>query len=79
MVVMVGLSFPNLQVWWIVVAIVLVMTLGVSYLSWVFVERPALKQKEILSNWLNRQFEARCHPWIKASMRVVKMGRIGTS
>lgn len=79
MVVMVGLSFPNLRVWWIAAAIVLVMTLGASYLSWVFVERPFLKQKEVMSNWLNGQFEARCHPWIKAGMRVVKMGRIETN
>lgn len=60
MIVTVSVLFPNLQVWWLAAAIVLVITLGISYLSWIFVERPALKQKEILSNWLNLQFKATC-------------------
>lgn len=79
MVVALSLAFPNLQVWWLAAAIVLLITLAVSYLSWIFVERPALKQKEIVSDWLNRQFDTRCSPWLKARMRVVKIGRIGTS
>lgn len=79
MVVAVSVLFPNLQVWWLAAVIVLVITLGISYLSWIFVERPALKQKELMSNWLNGRFESWCSSWLKSCLRVTKIGRIGTS
>lgn len=59
------LSFPNLRIWWLVAVIVFLITLVLSYLSWTCVERPALRQKKAVSDWLNDHFDVRCPPWIK--------------
>ena len=59
------LLFPNLRIWWLVAMIVFFITLVLSYLSWTFVERPALKRKKSVSNWLNGRVEALCLPWSK--------------
>ena len=47
------LLVPALRIWWVVAAIVFVVTLMLSYLSRIFVEEPALRQKKIVSNWIN--------------------------
>lgn len=52
--------FPGLRNWWLVAAIVFLITLGLSYLSWTFVEGPALRQKKRVSIWLNSRFDLFC-------------------
>ncbi len=50
--------FPLFRVWWLVAIIVFIVTLGLSYLSWRFVEEPALRQKKALTNWVNSLYKA---------------------
>jgi peptidoglycan/LPS O-acetylase OafA/YrhL len=42
----------NLRAGWPVMLITVAITLMLAYLSWTFVERPALRQKKIVSDWL---------------------------
>jgi peptidoglycan/LPS O-acetylase OafA/YrhL len=53
-----SLSFPNLHIWWIGAAVVFLVTLGLAYMSWTFVEGPALKRKRELSSWAHRRMES---------------------
>ena len=62
-VVAFGLLLPNFRTWWLAAVIVMCTTLVLSYLSWTFVEEPALRRKKDVSNWLNGRFDAWCPPW----------------
>jgi peptidoglycan/LPS O-acetylase OafA/YrhL len=50
-------SFPQIQNWWIGAAIIFVVTLFLAYLSWTFVEGPALSKKKVVSEWVRRRIE----------------------
>jgi peptidoglycan/LPS O-acetylase OafA/YrhL len=65
-VVAFGLLLPNFRTWWLAAVVVLCVTLALSYLSWTFVEEPALRRKKDVSNWLNGRFDEWCAPWSKA-------------
>ena len=52
------LFFPGFKVWWAVAAIVLAAALVLSYMSWTFVESPALRRKKAVSRWVHRRFAA---------------------
>jgi peptidoglycan/LPS O-acetylase OafA/YrhL len=52
-----ALTFPDMHIWWIGAATVFVVTLALAYLSWMFVEGPALKKKKIVANWAHRRVE----------------------
>lgn len=62
------LLFPNLRIWWLAAMIVLLITLVLSYLSWILVEGPALRRKTGVSNWLNGRVDALCHLWAKTGV-----------
>lgn len=47
--------FPTFKVWPIVAVIVMLVTLLLAYLSWVFVEKPALDQKRKVASWFDRR------------------------
>jgi peptidoglycan/LPS O-acetylase OafA/YrhL len=49
-----GLVFPNMHIWWIGAATIFLVTLGLAYLSWIFVEGPALSRKKGVSTWIRR-------------------------
>ncbi|MEH2475588.1 peptidoglycan/LPS O-acetylase OafA/YrhL [Nitrobacteraceae bacterium AZCC 2161] len=53
-----GLTFPNMHIWWIGAAAIFVVTLVLAYVSWIFVEGPALKQKKALSKWVHRRIDS---------------------
>lgn len=65
-VVAFGLLLPNFRTWWLAAVVVLCVTLALSYLSWTFVEEPALRRKKDVSNWLNSRFDAWCPGWSNA-------------
>jgi peptidoglycan/LPS O-acetylase OafA/YrhL len=44
----------GLRAGWPVALISAVITLMLAYLSWIYVERPALRQKKVVSDWLGR-------------------------
>jgi peptidoglycan/LPS O-acetylase OafA/YrhL len=52
-----GLAFPNMHIWWIGAAAVFLVTLVLAYVSWTFVEGPALRKKKVVSNWIHRRIE----------------------
>ncbi len=58
MLVAFTLTFPNMHIWWIGASIVFVVTLVLAYLSWTFVEGPALKRKKMVLNWVNSRIES---------------------
>ena len=66
-----SLLFPALRIWWFAAAIVIFITVILSYLSWRFVESPALRQKKCLSNWLNDRFDTCCPFWRKRKHALV--------
>jgi peptidoglycan/LPS O-acetylase OafA/YrhL len=43
-----------LRAGWPVALISAVITLMLAYLSWIYLERPALRQKKVVSDWLGR-------------------------
>jgi peptidoglycan/LPS O-acetylase OafA/YrhL len=51
--ILVGFSllYPGVLRWWMVAVVVFFITLMLSYLSWTFVEAPALARKKAVSNW----------------------------
>ena len=49
------LTFPDMHIWWIGAAVVLLVTLVLAYASWIFVEGPALSKKKVVSNWVHRR------------------------
>jgi peptidoglycan/LPS O-acetylase OafA/YrhL len=65
-VVAFGLLLPNFRTWWLAAVVVLCVTLALSYLSWTFVEEPALRRKKDVSKWLNSRFDAWCPGWSNA-------------
>lgn len=65
-VVAFGLLLPNFRTWWLAAVVVFGITIALSYLSWTFVEEPALRRKKDVSNWLHVQFDEWCAPWRKA-------------
>src|SRR5262249_52530373 len=58
-----GLAFPNMHIWWIGATTVFFVTLVLAYVSWVFVEGPALTKKKVVSNWIHRRIEAIMPPF----------------
>jgi peptidoglycan/LPS O-acetylase OafA/YrhL len=46
-----ALAFPDMHVWWIGAAAVFPITLILAYVSWLFVEGPALAKKKAISNF----------------------------
>ena len=52
-----GLAFPNMHIWWIGAAAIFLVTLVLAYVSWIFVEGPALRNKKAVSNWVRRCIE----------------------
>jgi peptidoglycan/LPS O-acetylase OafA/YrhL len=49
-----GLTFPNVHTWWLGAVVVFLVTLGLAYASWIFVEGPALSRKKVASDWVHR-------------------------
>jgi peptidoglycan/LPS O-acetylase OafA/YrhL len=56
---------PGLRTWWIGAAIVFIITMFLSYLSWTFVEAPMLRQKRELSSWISCKIGTLRAAWIK--------------
>jgi peptidoglycan/LPS O-acetylase OafA/YrhL len=52
------LFFPGLKVWWVAATIVLFAALVLSYVSWMFVESPALRRKKRVSQWVHGRLAA---------------------
>jgi peptidoglycan/LPS O-acetylase OafA/YrhL len=57
-----SLAFPNVHTWWLGAVVVLLVTLGLAYASWTFVEGPALSKKKAASNWVHRCNRLITHP-----------------
>jgi peptidoglycan/LPS O-acetylase OafA/YrhL len=57
-----SLTFPNMHIWWIGAVIVFLVTLVLAYVSWIFVEGPALSKKKVASNWVHRRIESIMRP-----------------
>lgn len=53
-----SLMFPNMHTWPIGAAVVLVITLMLSYASWTLIEGPALNQKTTVAKWIRGRLEA---------------------
>lgn len=49
-----SLTFPNVHTWWAGAVVVFLVTLGLAYASWIFVESPALSKKKAAANWAHR-------------------------
>jgi peptidoglycan/LPS O-acetylase OafA/YrhL len=49
-----SLLFPDMQTWWAGAVVVFLVTAGLAYASWIFVERPALSKKNAVANWAHR-------------------------
>jgi peptidoglycan/LPS O-acetylase OafA/YrhL len=58
-----SLIFPGVHIWWVAAVIVFCIALFLSYLSWTFIEGPALKQKRALSNWISCRVDALVAAW----------------
>jgi peptidoglycan/LPS O-acetylase OafA/YrhL len=56
------LFFPSLKVWWAAAMIVFFIALALSYMSWTFVEGPALRRKKTVSRWLHSRLAANRGP-----------------
>jgi peptidoglycan/LPS O-acetylase OafA/YrhL len=56
--VMFTLLFPDFKIWWAVAAIVFLVALLLSYMSWTFVEGPALGRKKMVSRWVHNRLDA---------------------
>jgi peptidoglycan/LPS O-acetylase OafA/YrhL len=53
-----GLAFPNMHIWWIGAVTVFLVTLALAYVSWIFVEGPALRKKKVVSNWVHCRIDS---------------------
>jgi peptidoglycan/LPS O-acetylase OafA/YrhL len=53
--ILVYFPFLALQAWWLVAVIVLSVTLVLAYLSWTYVEGPAMSHKKIVADWLSQR------------------------
>jgi peptidoglycan/LPS O-acetylase OafA/YrhL len=60
----------NLRAGWPVMLITAAITLMLAYLSWAFIERPALRQKKVVSDWLGRLFARPLIPWQSSFKRL---------
>ena len=52
------LAFPDVRIWWIAAAAIFLITLVLAYISWTYVEGPALGKKKTVSNWVQRRVES---------------------
>jgi peptidoglycan/LPS O-acetylase OafA/YrhL len=57
MLIAFGVVFPDMHIWWIGAATVFLVTLVLAYMSWRFVEGPALERKKAVSSWIQRRIE----------------------
>jgi peptidoglycan/LPS O-acetylase OafA/YrhL len=57
--------FPNLPPWGLLAGIVFLISLILSYFSWIFVEGPALRQKRAVSRMVNCWIDAILASWSK--------------
>ena len=55
--VAIAFLLPDLHPWWLVALVVACITLIVAYLSWTFVENPALQRKKVVSDRMNALFD----------------------
>jgi peptidoglycan/LPS O-acetylase OafA/YrhL len=53
-----SLTFPNMHIWWIGAASIFLVTLVLAYVSWIFVEGPAMRRKKAVANWVHRRIES---------------------
>jgi peptidoglycan/LPS O-acetylase OafA/YrhL len=49
-----SLAFPNMHIWWIGAVVIYLITVTLAYVSWMFVEKPALVKKKAISTWAHR-------------------------
>ena len=56
--VTIGIYFPGFREWWLVAAVVFCVTLVLAYLSWTYIEEPALSHKKIVAEWMNQRASA---------------------
>jgi peptidoglycan/LPS O-acetylase OafA/YrhL len=52
-----SLAYPNMHVWWVGALVVWLITATLAYVSWIFVEKPALGKKKAVSAWARRCIE----------------------
>jgi peptidoglycan/LPS O-acetylase OafA/YrhL len=52
------LAFPDVRTWWIAAAAIFLITLVLAYLSWTYVEGPALGKKKTVSSWVQHRVES---------------------
>jgi peptidoglycan/LPS O-acetylase OafA/YrhL len=52
-----SLTFPNMRIWWIGAVVIFLITAILAYVSWIFVEKPALDKKKAVSTWAHRCIE----------------------
>ena len=52
-----SLAYPNMHVWWVGAIVVWLITATLAYVSWIFVEKPALSKKKAVSAWAQRCIE----------------------
>jgi peptidoglycan/LPS O-acetylase OafA/YrhL len=57
-IVVITVYFPSFRVWWLVAVMVLSVTLVFAYLSWTYVEGPAMSHKKIVADWINQRANA---------------------
>ena len=57
-IVVITVYFPGFRVWWLVAVMVLSVTLVFAYLSWTYVEGPAMSHKKIVADWINQRANA---------------------
>jgi peptidoglycan/LPS O-acetylase OafA/YrhL len=67
MLIAFGIVFPDMHIWWIGAATVFLVTLVLAYMSWRFVEGPALKRKKAVSNWIQHHIELIISPLRESS------------
>lgn len=65
--ILVALSMlmPTMRTWWSITMLAFIITLILSYLCWLLVEKPALKWKNGLRMWLNGRIESLYPSWSK--------------
>ena len=64
--VAISLLYPGVRPWWMVAVGVFAITVMLSYLSWTYVEGPALAGKKAVADWINCRFiraAVACRAW----------------
>jgi peptidoglycan/LPS O-acetylase OafA/YrhL len=61
--------FPGVKIWPVAAAIVLLIAALLAYLSWTFVEAPALRQKKVVSDWASSRVDAAWATFTKSLLR----------